>query len=87
MGEDRRRFELHRIHKRWADRHLLFWITFIISIFVSVHLLLSYLLVSKETQISCYVLLATIVLTGVIWKAAGAIVARTHLLIRNSEIT
>ena len=86
MDEDQRRLELLRFHKRWADRYLLVWIVFIVSLFAGVYILLDYLAVPVEERTGAYVLLATIILAGIIWQAAGAVVARTHMLVRNIEV-
>ena len=86
MDDDQRRLELLRIHKRWADRYFLAWLVIIVALFAGVHFLLDFLVVPVEARTGSYVLLANIMVAGIIWQAASAVVARTHMLIRNIEV-
>lgn len=85
MDEHQRRLEILHFHKRWADRYFLAWLVLIVSLFTGVHFLLDYLAVPLEARTGGYVLLANIMLAGIIWQAAGMVVARIHMLIRNIE--
>jgi len=86
MDQDKRRLELVRLHKRWADRYLLIWIAFILVLFAGLYLVLGYLAVPTAERTDAFLLLATVMLAGTIWQAMGAVVARTDMLIRGLDI-
>jgi len=77
--------DIIQLHKRWADRHLIVWITFAVCLFLGVQILLDYLSISEEMRTSSEILLATIIVTGAVWRAISAAVARIHMLIQSSE--
>jgi hypothetical protein len=73
--------EIMRSNWEWAGRYALFWIIVTLFIFGVIFAVLDYGDVSESIRIQSFVLLATITLLNAIWRAVGALAARTELML------
>ena len=70
-----------RSNWEWAGRYALFWIIVTLLIFGAIFAVLDYGNASESVRIQSFVLLATITLVNTIWRAVGALAARTELML------
>jgi hypothetical protein len=69
-----------KLHKTWADRFMILWFVFVVTLFAGISLLLSDSSMEAGTRTNGYILLAAIVTIGAVWQAAGMTIARIHML-------
>jgi uncharacterized membrane protein len=68
------------LHKTWADRFMILWFVFVVTLFAGISFLLNDSSMEAGTRTNGYILLAAIVITGAVWQAAGMTIARIHML-------
>src|SRR5262245_29761134 len=73
--------DIMRSNWEWAGRYALFWIIVTLFIFGATFAVLDYGNASESVRIQSFVLLATITLLNAIWRAVGALAARTELML------
>jgi hypothetical protein len=66
-----------RSHWEWAGGYALFWIVITVLIFSGIFVALDYFGADDSVQIESLVLPGTITLVNAIWRAAGALGARS----------
>lgn len=76
--DDRDRSILNR-HKRWADGLTAIWMFIAIALFVAVHFLLVQTGAAEGERTQAFILLATLILVGCVWQAAGLAIARIEI--------
>lgn len=75
-----------RLHKTWADRHMILWQIIVVSLLGGFYAFLSEIQASASDRTDILILLAVIVLSGVVWQAVGLGVARIHMLIAGIDL-
>lgn len=86
MHTDPRRIEIIRQHKRWCDRYVLFSLGVILAVFIGALVVMDQLRVAAAERCGIYIMLATILLTVIIWNAAGMAVAEIHTLLEGRKL-
>jgi hypothetical protein len=72
-----------KLHKSWADRFMILWFVFTVTLFAGVSFLLNDSAMEAGTRTNAYILLAVIVIVGAVWQAAGMTIARVHMLMED----
>jgi hypothetical protein len=75
-----------RLHKTWADRHILIWQFFILLLFGGIYFLLEKSGIDAAERAGAFVLLAVMVLAATIWLAVALGVARVHMLLKGIDL-
>jgi len=69
-----------RAHWEWAGRYAMFWIVVTLLIFGGIYAMLDFLSVDENVRTQSLVLLTAITLVNAIWRAVGALAARSELM-------
>jgi hypothetical protein len=69
-----------KLHKSWADRLMILWFVFVVTLFAGISLLLDESKMDAGVKTNGYILLGVIVIIGTVWQAAGMTIARLHML-------
>lgn len=86
MTKDPRRIEIFRQHKHWRDKCVVFSTGFILAVFLGAAVVMDQLRVAVAERSGIYVMLATIVMAGIVWNAAGTAVAEIHSLLESRQL-
>lgn len=86
MNTEPDNIQILRLHKTWADRHILLWQIFILLLFGGIYFLLEKSGVDAAEQAGAFVLLAVMVLAATIWLAVALGVARVHMLLKGIDL-
>jgi membrane-anchored protein YejM (alkaline phosphatase superfamily) len=70
-----------REHMSWSHRFALFWLALALVIFGGAYLLAEVSEMSETNRTLMFVMLGTVVVTNVIWQAAGLALARLENVI------
>jgi hypothetical protein len=71
---------LIKLHKAWADRFMILWFVFAVTLFAGVGFFLGDSTMEPAVRTDGFILLAVIVIVGAVWQAAGMTIARIHML-------
>jgi Kef-type K+ transport system membrane component KefB len=70
-----------RLHRSWADRHMVFWCGVAILMFAGCYVIARIAGIDAADRATAYVLIGTLLTLGVVWHAAGLLIARIHVLL------
>jgi hypothetical protein len=70
-----------REHMSWAHRFALFWLALSLAIFAGAYALAEIGELTEASRTLMFIMLGTIIITNVIWQAAGLVLARLENLI------
>ena len=73
--------DIIKLHKAWADRYMLLWYLFVVTLFAGISFLLDESSLEAAVKTNAYILLAVIVVIGAVWQVAGLTIARLHMLL------
>jgi hypothetical protein len=73
--------QILRLHRSWADRYLVLWHASAVLLFAATYLVSRAAGIGAAERACAYLLLATLLVLGAIWQAAGLILARVHMLL------
>jgi hypothetical protein len=75
-----------RLHKQWADRYLLIWLVFALTLLSGFEFVLEHAGIDAAGRAGIVALLAFLVLLAAIWQAVGLAVARVHMIIAGIDL-
>jgi len=74
-----------RGHWEWAGGYAMLWIIGTVLIFGGIFFILDYLNVDENIRTQSLILLGTVTIVNVIWRAVGALAARIELMLEKTR--
>jgi len=74
------------LHRNWSDLYMTLWQAGVLAVFAAIFLILKFVDASPLSCVGAYMLIASLLVVGAIWHAAGVAAARIHLLLGSKHI-